>query len=193
MDSQHQYAKRVLDLEQRKPFTNNNESYTHYHDKELSVLQEGRDTQRLVEKFEDADRASGKFSDIAERKKKAIADKKARGELGDDPFKQEIHAMAKVRGYHYVALLRFHDNVVQGVQVGALHELETNLMQQLKAGLEVETRDAHERCKELLAEDREREIRRKELQKERVNLLEAQRKLAAIGQIGEDVASLSVN
>ncbi|KAG9856163.1 hypothetical protein KCU63_g7655, partial [Aureobasidium melanogenum] len=62
-----------------------------------------------------------------------------------------------------------------------------------KDGLEVETRDAQERCKELLTEDREREIRRKELQTERTNFIEAQRKLAAIGQIGEDVASLSDN
>jgi hypothetical protein len=157
-------------------------------------LQEVRTTQRVVEKMEISDRLTGKIMvDKSERKKKAMADKKARSELGDDPFKDEIHVMAKVRGYHNVALLRFLDHVVQGIQVEVLHELETNLMQQLKVGLEVETRDAHERCKELLAEDREREIRRKELQKERLNLLEAQRKLAAIGQIGEDVASLSDN
>ncbi|KEQ74338.1 hypothetical protein M436DRAFT_71772 [Aureobasidium namibiae CBS 147.97] len=193
MHNQEQHAKRALKLEQRKPMTYNNESYIQYHDKELSLLQNERITRRLVEKFEDADRAAGKFSEPAERKKKAMTDKKARGELGDDPFKQEIHAMARVRGYYYVALLRFHDHVAQGVQVEVLHELVTNLMQQLKAGLEVETRDAHERCKELLAEDRDREIRRKALQQERVNLLEAQRKLAAIGQIGEDVASLPNN
>lgn len=192
MRIQLQYAKRALDLEQRKPLTLNSEGFKQHHDKELSVLLEGRTTQRLVEKLENADRAVGKIMvDPAERKKKAKNDTKARNELGDDPFKDEIHVMAKVRGYHNVALLRFLDHVVQGVQVEVLHELETNLIQQLKAGLEVETRDAHERCKELLAEDREREIRRKELQKERINFLEAQRKLAAIGQIGEDVASLS--
>ncbi|KAH0125252.1 hypothetical protein KCU67_g17624, partial [Aureobasidium melanogenum] len=104
-----------------------------------------------------------------------------------------IKVMAKVRGYHNVALSRFLDVVVQGVQAEVLHELETNLLSQLKVGLEVETRDAQDRCKELLAEDREREIRRKELQQERSNFIEAQRKLAAIGQIGEDVASLSDN
>jgi hypothetical protein len=192
MRSQLQFAKRALDLEQRKSLTLNDEGYKLHHDKELVVLLEGRTTQRLVEKLENADRAAGKIMvDPIERKKKAKNDTKARAELGDDPFKDEIHVMAKVRGYHNVALLRFLDHVVQGVQVEALHELETNLIQQLKAGLEVETRDAHERCKELLAEDREREIRRKELQKERINLLEAQRKLAAIGQIGEDIASLS--
>lgn len=192
MRNQLHYANRALDLEQRKPLTLNNEGFRQHHDKELSVLLEGRTTQRLIEKLENADRAAGKIMvDPAERRKKAKNDTKARNELGDDPFKDEIHVMAKVRGYHNVALLRFLDHVVQGVQVEVLHELETNLIQQLKADLEVELRDAHERCKELLTEDREREIRRKELQKERVNLLEAQRKLAAIGQIGEDVASLS--
>jgi hypothetical protein len=192
MRNQLQFAKRALDLEQRKPLTLNIEGFKQHHDKELLVLLDGRTTQRLVEKLENADRAAGKIMvDPMERKKKAKTDNKARAELGDDPFKDEIHVMAKVRGYHNVALLRFLDHVVQGIQVEVLHELETNLIQQLKVGLEVETRDAHERCKELLAEDREREIRRKQLQKERTNFLEAQRKLAAIGQIGEDIASLS--
>lgn len=193
MRDQLQFARRALDLEQRKPATLNVEWFNLQGDKELQALQDARTTQRLFEKFEDADRAAGKFVDRTERKKKAKADTKARNDLGDDPFKEEIHVMAKVRGYHNVALLRFLDHVVQGVQVEVLHELETNLMHQLKAGLKVETRDAQDRCKELLAEDREREVRRTELQKERVNLLEAQRKLAAIGQIGEDVASLSDN
>jgi hypothetical protein len=194
MRDQLQYAKRALDLEQRKPLTLNIEGFKQHHDKELLVLLDGRTTQRLVEKLENADRAAGKIMvDPLERKKKAKTDNKARAELGDDPFKDEIHVMAKVRGYHNVALLRFLDHLVQGIQVEVLHELETNLIRQLKVGLEVETRDAHERCKELLAEDRDREIRRKQLQKERINFLEAQRKLAAIGQIGEDVASLSDN
>ncbi|KAG9693142.1 P-loop containing nucleoside triphosphate hydrolase protein, partial [Aureobasidium melanogenum] len=194
MRNQLQYAKRALDLEQRKPLTLNTDGFKYHHDKELQILQDGRATQRLVEKTEDADRAAGKIMvDQSERKKKAKSDIKARSELGDDPFAEEIKVMAKVRGYHNVALLRFLDHIVQGVQVEVLHELETSLLQQLKDGLEVETRDAQERCKELLAEDREREIRRKELQTERTNFIEAQRKLAAIGQIGEDVASLSVN
>jgi hypothetical protein len=194
MRNQLQYAKRALDMEQRKPLTLNTESFKLQEDKELQALQEARAIQRLVEKLENADRAAGNIlADKNERNKKALADKKGKAELGDDPFKDEIHVMAKVRGYHNVALLRFLDHIVQGIQVEALHELESNLMQQLKAGLEVETRDAHERCKELLAEDREREDRRKQLQKERVNFLEAQRKLAAIGQIGEDIASLSDN
>ncbi|CAD0115099.1 unnamed protein product [Aureobasidium uvarum] len=194
MRDQLQQAKRALDLEQRKPLTLNTEGFKHHHDKELQILQDGRTTQRLVEKLENADRAAGKILvDQTERKKKARTDVKARAELGDDPFAEEIKVMAKVGGYHNVALLRFLDHVVQGIQAEVLHELETNLMPQLKAGLEVETRDAQERCKELLAEDREREIRRKELQKERTNFIEAQRKLAAIGLIGEDVASLTGN
>ncbi|KAI4724096.1 hypothetical protein E4T49_08160 [Aureobasidium sp. EXF-10728] len=194
MRNQLQQAKRALDMEQRKPLTLNTEGFKHHHDKELQILQDGRTTQRLVEKLENADRAAGKIMvDPTERKKKARNDTKARAELGDDPFAEEIKVMAKVRGYHNVALLRFLDHVVQGVQAEVLHELEVNLMPQLKAGLEVETRDAQERCKELLAEDREREIRRKELQKERTNFVEAQCKLAAIGQIGEDVASLTGN
>ncbi|KAH0382871.1 P-loop containing nucleoside triphosphate hydrolase protein, partial [Aureobasidium melanogenum] len=191
---QLQQAKRALDREQRKPLTLNTEGFKYHHDKELQILLEGRATQRLVEKTEDADRAAGKIMvDQSERKKRAKADNKARGELSDDPFAEEIKVMAKVRGYHNVALSRFLDVVVQGVQAEVLHELETNLLSQLKVGLEVETRDAQDRCKELLAEDREREIRRKELQQERSNFIEAQRKLAAIGQIGEDVASLSDN
>ncbi|KAH0159194.1 P-loop containing nucleoside triphosphate hydrolase protein, partial [Aureobasidium melanogenum] len=194
MRNQLQYAKRALDLEQRKPLTLNTDGFKYHHDKELQILQDGRATQRLVEKTEDADRAAGKIMvDQSERRKKAKSDIKARSELGDDPFAEEIKVMAKVRGYHNVALSRFLDVVVQGVQAEVLHEPETNLLQQLKDGLEVETRDAQERCKELLAEDREREIRRKELQTERTNFIEAQRKLAAIGQIGEDIASLSDN
>lgn len=194
MREQLQHAKRALDLEQRKPLTLNTDGFKYHHDKELQILQDGRATQRLVEKTEDTDRAAGKIMvDQSERRKKARTDVKARDELGDDPFAEEIKVMAKVRGYHNVALFRFVDHVVQGVQVEVLHELETNLLQQLKDGLEVETRDAQERCKELLAEDRDREIRRKELQTERTNFIEAQRKLAAIGQIGEDVGLLSEN
>lgn len=192
MRDQLQHAKRALDLEQRKPLTLNTEGFKYHHDKELDILVQGRATQRLVEKTEDADRAAGKIMvDQSERKKKAKSDTKARSELGDDPFAEEIKVMAKVRGYHNVALSRFLDVVVQGVQAEVLYELETSLLQHLKDGLEVETRDAQERCKELLAEDREREVRRKQLQTERTNFIEAQRKLAAIGQIGEDVASLS--
>ncbi|KAK6003315.1 hypothetical protein QM012_001160 [Aureobasidium pullulans] len=196
MRNQLQYAKRALDLEQRKPLTLNTEGFKYHHDKELQILLEGRATQRLIERTEDADRAAGKIMvDQSERKKKAKADIKTKGELGlgDDPFAEEVKVMAKVRGYHNVALSRFLDVIVQGVQAEVLHELETNLLQQLKDGLEVETRDAQERCKELLAENCEREIRRKELQAEKTNFIEAQRKLAAIGQIGEDVGSQSDN
>ncbi|KAG9673161.1 hypothetical protein KCU99_g10136, partial [Aureobasidium melanogenum] len=161
---------------------------------ELQILLQGRATQRLVEKTEDAYRAAGKIMvDQSERKKRAKADNKAKGEPSDDPFAEEIMVMAKVRGYHDFALHRLVDHVHQGIQAGALPELDAKLYDQLKLGLEAETNDAQNRCKELLAEDREREIRHKELQQERSNFIEAQRKLAAIGQIGEHVASLSAN
>ncbi|TIA43598.1 hypothetical protein D6C78_00136 [Aureobasidium pullulans] len=188
MRCQLEYAKRALTLEQRKPFTLNTKGFKLEQDNELQILQEGRTTQRLVEKLDAADRAAGRIMvDQIERKKKAKSDLKARADLGNDPFDQEVRVMAKVRGYYNIALSRFLDHVVHGINNEVLHDLETNLIQQLKAGLEVETGEAHERSKELLAEDREREIHRKELQKERANFIEAQHKLARIGQIGEDV------
>jgi hypothetical protein len=188
MRDQLEFSKRALTLEQRKPLTFNADGFNFHHDRELKALQDGRITQRLVEKFESADNAAGRILvDNHERKKKAMTDLKARAALGEDPFDQEIKVMAKVRGYYGMALLRFLDHVVQGVQVEGLHELEHDLPQQLKAGLEVESKDAQERCKELLAEDREREIHRKNLQKEKLNFIEAQHKLARLGQIGDDV------
>ncbi|KAI5242682.1 hypothetical protein E4T43_04657 [Aureobasidium subglaciale] len=190
MLKQLEHAKRALTLEQRKPLTLNVEGFKHHHDKELKILQEGRTTQRLVEKLENTDRAAGRFLvEPSERKKKAKTDQKARADLPDDPFGEEIKVLAKVRGYHDVALLRFLDHVVQGIQAEVLYDLENNLPQQLKAGLEVETRDAQDRCKELLAEDREREIHRKTLHKERANFVMAQQKLARIGEQGENIAS----
>ncbi|KEQ93982.1 hypothetical protein AUEXF2481DRAFT_66902 [Aureobasidium subglaciale EXF-2481] len=190
MLKQLEHAKRALTLEQRKPLTLNAEGFKHHHDRELKILLEGRTTARLVEKLENTDRAAGRIIvEPSERKKKAKTDQKARADLPDDPFGEEIKVIAKVRGYHDVALLRFLDHVVQGVEVEVLYDLENNLPQQLKAGLEVETRDAQDRCKELLAEDGEREIHRKTLHKERANFIMAQQKLARIGEQGENIAS----
>lgn len=188
MRKQLEHARRALTLEERKPFTVNTEGFKIEYDKEFKILNEGRITQRVVEKLEASDRATGKFIvEPSERKKKAKVDLKLRADLGDDPFAQEIEVMAKVRGYHNVALMRFLDHVVQGIQVEVLYDLENSLPQQLKAGLEVEGPNAQEHCKELLAEDREREVRRKNLKKERNNLIEALHKLARLGQVGVDI------
>lgn len=187
ISEQMERAEEKLVLEQRKPSTIDIEAYEYHSKEELKILEEARMTRRLKEKFEATDRASGR-DDNQKRLEKFLKDTKARAELGPDPYDEEVKIMAKVRGYHRVALLRFVDQIIRRIHVLVLHELEYDLPQELKTGLGVENHDAQERCKELLAEDREREIRRKELQVERSNFVEAQRKLAAIGQRDQGVA-----
>lgn len=185
MLEQLKYAKRALDLEQRKPFTLNTDSYKFQCEHELNVLQEARTTQRLIENLK-AENVSKRLAlDNEDITKKAKTDMKARAELGEDPFKSEVGVMASVKGYYNVASVRFLESIVQGVQIEVLHNLITKLPEQLELGLEIKGEHAHEHCKELLAEDRNREIRRVSLKKERNNLIEAQHKLARLGQTAD--------
>lgn len=139
MEEQHNYAQRALRLELHKPFTLNDEDIKRKEGEELQVIEPMRYKTRAGEYLNIHEARTGRVTIEAERKKKIQGDKNLRTELGVDPFQREIEVMAKVRGYYRVALLRFLDHVVQGVQVEVFEKCRNELSRQLKLGLELGT------------------------------------------------------
>ncbi|TQB74446.1 hypothetical protein MPDQ_004747 [Monascus purpureus] len=96
------------------------------------------------------------------------------GDLGDDPYSQELDMMARSRGYYEIASSRFVDSICQGVQMKLFSKCREDLVTVIEQKLSIFDDNALDRCLELMAEDPERQHRRQDLIREREKLSKAQ-------------------
>lgn len=141
MDEQRAFARRAFRLEKFKPITMDDKGIKLQKAEHLRKLQDARYLKRAMEQLQRGLSAEEKEWKEAEHKRKAQTDTKLRAELGADPFAREVEVMAGARGYYEVALLRFLDHVVQGVQAEAFAKCRTELPAQLHAGLMLDDAD----------------------------------------------------
>ncbi|KAL1960290.1 hypothetical protein VTO42DRAFT_8250 [Malbranchea cinnamomea] len=117
-------------------------------------------------------------------------------DMGPDEFRKEIEIMAvtealapshdrdlltrkfeAVRAYYDIASSRFVDTTCQSVHTKLFFKCRNDLKEFIQDRLGIMSENASERCQELIAEDNEREVRRKFLKKEREKLQKAQASL----------------
>ncbi|KAJ6028530.1 hypothetical protein N7540_004106 [Penicillium herquei] len=104
-------------------------------------------------------------------------------DLGPDPFSQEIEMISSSRGYYEIAAMRFTDMVC----LLAESKIRARCRVELKETLESRFGStSEERCRELMAEDPEREHRRTDLTKQKNRLAQALLWLSAMHKADED-------
>ncbi|KAK7564001.1 P-loop containing nucleoside triphosphate hydrolase protein [Phyllosticta citricarpa] len=166
---------RTLRLERLKPMTENEEALLMNQKRELETFKMARFNTRAHAMLEDEATCMGKpVPSHTERQRKINSEKEKMTErLGNDPYAREVEAMSKVRAYYTIASMRFIDHICQSLSAELFEGFE-NLgdggLRDVLTGFFC--RDA-ERCMMLLAEDPAREQRRRELQRDRVKLIDA--------------------
>ncbi|EFQ98411.1 interferon-induced GTP-binding protein Mx1 [Nannizzia gypsea CBS 118893] len=95
-------------------------------------------------------------------------------DLGPDEFAKELDIMSASRAYYNIASSRFVDTTCQGIHIKLFMRCRDELRGEIEQKLGILDENASERCIELMAEDRERQVRRMHLQKEKDKLDKAQ-------------------
>ncbi|EZF70187.1 hypothetical protein H105_07475 [Trichophyton soudanense CBS 452.61] len=95
-------------------------------------------------------------------------------ELGPDEFAKELEIMSASRAYYDIASSRFVDTTCQGIHIKLFMRCRDELRGEIEQKLGILNENASERCTELMAEDRERQLRRMHLLKEKEKLDKAQ-------------------
>ncbi|KAF3892774.1 Dynamin GTPase [Trichophyton interdigitale] len=95
-------------------------------------------------------------------------------ELGPDEFAKELEIMSASRAYYDIASSRFVDTTCQGIHIKLFMRCRDELRGEIEQKLGILNENASERCTELMAEDRERQLRRMYLLKEKEKLDKAQ-------------------
>ncbi|KAJ5727293.1 hypothetical protein N7493_005113, partial [Penicillium malachiteum] len=104
-------------------------------------------------------------------------------DLGPDPFSQEIEMLSSSRGYYEIAAMRFTDMVC----LLAESKIRARCRVELKETLEDRFGStSEERCRELMAEDPEREHRRTDLTRQKARLTQALIRLSAMHKTDDD-------
>ncbi|KAF3491336.1 dynamin family protein [Arthroderma uncinatum] len=105
---------------------------------------------------------------------KTDPNKVTKEELGPDEFAKELEIMSASRAYYDIASSRFVDTTCQNIYIKLFMRCRDELRDVIEHKLGILEENASERCQELIAEDRGRQIRRTHLQKEKEKLDKAQ-------------------
>ncbi|EEH17402.1 hypothetical protein PABG_07398 [Paracoccidioides brasiliensis Pb03] len=107
-------------------------------------------------------------------------DKLTDADMGEDGFTREIEIMAASRAYYEVASSRFVDTLCQSVHSKLFIKFDKELRSVILKELGILNDNASERCLELMVEDPERQMRRRDLKKEQDKLKKAMESLRTI-------------
>lgn len=114
--------------------------------------------------------------------------------LKDEPYPRELDTMISVRSYYQAASVRLHDSICMRIHSKLFTALRDTLQEELTSGLEIygeectsrfeetteqptDSYSTHDKCVQLLAEDAQREQRRRGLEDRKAKLLEGERLL----------------
>ncbi|KAL7276404.1 hypothetical protein RUND412_000609 [Rhizina undulata] len=169
-EEQKHRIERLWFLEIEQISTLNQEDYQTFMNSHLEVLQERRkrnlNDQRETEVTVETETARSV-------KKKTPA---AVGMLKEDmldPYRKEINVLAQVRAYNEIAQKRFVDNVYMSIQGEWVAKCHGEILKILQRELGLGEPDADEKCRELLVEDPQKELRRKQLLRKKEQLIRA--------------------
>ena len=148
---QGETLKTLLALERTKPMTKDRGNFERLEMEEHDHLVKARHRQRVRDYFDVLHESSGK--PVSEEvRARGEADDKLRQRLGQDQFRREIEAAARVRGYYLLASSRFIDHVCQLIENDLFQRFKDELREELLDGLHI--RD--EQCKSTMLDHSER-------------------------------------
>ncbi|PGH13317.1 hypothetical protein AJ79_03733 [Helicocarpus griseus UAMH5409] len=155
-------------VERTKPFTLAKATFQRAQKEAHDVLKAKRQQCRVARFLEErGDTINGK---------KDITD----AEMGEDEFSREIEIMAASRAYYDIASCRFVDTLCQSVHTKLFLKCDSELRSAIIEELGIKGDNASERCLELMVEDPERQMRRRELKREQEKLRKAMDSLKTV-------------
>ncbi|OAX79086.1 hypothetical protein ACJ72_06596 [Emergomyces africanus] len=163
-------------VERMKPFTMATATFQNAKRDAFDILKTKRQECRATRFVEDEYKESGKTLDPS-----GISDI----QMGEDEYAREIEIMAVSRAYYHVASSRFVDTLCQSVYTKLFFKCDRELRSVIIKELGILDDNASERCVELMVEDPERQMRRRDLKKEQDKLKKAMDSLRTVE--GDDV------
>ncbi|KAM5443775.1 hypothetical protein MferCBS31731_001020 [Microsporum ferrugineum] len=114
------------------------------------------------------------FQQAAGINTKTDPNKVTKESLGPDDFAKELEIMSASRAYYDIASSRFVDTTCQGIHIKLFMRCRDELRGVIEQKLGILGDNASERCMDLMVEDRDRQVRRMYLLKEKEKLDKAQ-------------------
>ncbi|KAK2811221.1 hypothetical protein FQN50_002318 [Emmonsiellopsis sp. PD_5] len=158
-------ANETYEVECQKPFTMATDMFNRAQKEALDTLKSIRHNSRVTRYLEQ--------EDVYKNGRRVEPSKITEAEMGEDEFSREIEIMAASRAYYEIASARFGDTICQSVHTKLFSKCYDELRQIMIMKLGILDNNASERCMELMVEDPERQIRRRELKKKQEQLQKA--------------------
>ncbi|RMY34674.1 hypothetical protein D0865_14119 [Hortaea werneckii] len=167
----------VVNCELHKPITYNNSSLHSRTAAQKDRLAQLRHIERVNEYYDTLEAKGATRVPHGDERGKKFEDQTLCSQLGPDCYSNEVNALATPLAYYDMASERMLDTIASHLEFGLIFGLETNLRDALRTGLKV-TEEQH--CRELLAEDPERENLRLMLTAEKEKLMIAMKDLEGL-------------
>lgn len=167
----------VVNCEMHKPITYDNSSLSSQTAAQKDRLAHLRHVERVNEYYDTLEARGATRVPYGDEREKKFEDQALRSQLGPDCYSNEVTALATPLAYYDIASARMLDTIASHLEFGLIFGLETNLREALRTGLKV-TEEQH--CRELLAEDPERENLRLRLTAEKEKLMMAMKDLEGL-------------
>ena len=141
METHCHNAMNFLRAELRKPITFDDEDLHHRYQKELGVISQARLQRRAKAYLDYKEGLTGKKTEGLERSKKTSALCRDPKDLGPDPYKDQIEAVARVRGYYTAAANGLVNTIAKLQNSEIFHRCQRELGRELQKALNIEGRD----------------------------------------------------
>ncbi|OJD16273.1 hypothetical protein AJ78_03564 [Emergomyces pasteurianus Ep9510] len=164
-------ADEFYQVERMKPFTMAAATFQGAQRDAYDTLKPKRQESRVTRFLEVEYKESGKRLDPS-----GISDI----QMGEDEYAKEVENMAVSRAYYHVASSRFVDTLCQSVYAKLFFKCDKELRSTIIKELGILDDNASERCAELMVEDPERQMRRRDLKREQEKLKKAMDSLRAV-------------
>ncbi|MCJ1430767.1 hypothetical protein MMC27_000117 [Xylographa pallens] len=172
MDQQRITVERILSIESYKAMTFDDDIMRDRQIKALAGLDTARRNNRATLVVNTQEAHNTRQAGTQNRAEKIA---KAVGQLGPDPFEQELGVMATTRAYYECAVSRMADSIGQGINYDFFRKLKSReeLRPFMIRKLGMDAANARERSMALLAVDAKIEDRRAQLKKDQLALSKA--------------------
>ncbi|KAI9762445.1 MAG: hypothetical protein M4579_000421 [Chaenotheca gracillima] len=173
-------AERGFRLEEAQPMTLNSESLEVSKQEAFKLIQEKRLDHIAEIQVSTIEARLGRQFEDHERKIRKAKITWGSENVGPDLWLREVDVIATVRAYYVTAANRFVDHLCQSVQVELFRGSRNELCSKLEIAFGLNESDPQQRCAFLTAENPERELMRKRLQRDEAHLTEARDELEKV-------------
>ncbi|KAK2805714.1 hypothetical protein FQN51_009217 [Onygenales sp. PD_10] len=160
-----QMANETYEVECQKPFTMATAMFHRAQKEALDTLKSFRHNTRVMLYLQQ----EGDYNNGRKMEPSKITE----AVMGEDGFSREIEIMAASRAYYEIASSRFVDTMCQSVHTKLFSKCHDEIRKIMTMKLGILDDNGSERCMELMIEDPERQIRRRELKKDQERLQKA--------------------